>query len=55
LVLLNGIIYDVHSLDGLSWHDIHIPSVVKIGTGFEAILMALMLVLLKETDYEVRS
>jgi hypothetical protein len=55
LVLLKGMIYDVHRWDGLRWHDIHIPGVMKIGTGFQAVLMALMLVLLKERNYEVRS
>jgi hypothetical protein len=33
LVLLMDGIYDVRRWDGLMWHDIYIPSFMKIGSG----------------------
>jgi hypothetical protein len=32
-------IYEAHYLDGLRWHEIYIPSFMKIDTGVHAILM----------------
>jgi hypothetical protein len=32
-----GVIYEVHHFDGLRWHDISIPSFMKIDAGVQAI------------------
>jgi hypothetical protein len=38
LVLLMREVYDIRNWDGLRWHDIYIPSFMRIGMGFQPII-----------------